>query len=174
MCGISADEAYDHVERYDTLTDRWEVLEEKYPKPSFSMACIPIKKRYIYTFGEAGYNAIYTSTKTDNFYKLDTFHLSKGWESITINNPFNFTGCQYGVVPLNDYYNRKIGDISEVLIFGGIGRYGNEVVKRSAVLRLDNEDFSKSTLTQLQAPKKKPDQSVTKEKQQKDVKSKQE
>ena len=57
------------------------------------MACIPIKKRYIYTFGEAGYEGVYQSVKTDNFYKLDTFQLSKGWESITLVNPFNFIGC---------------------------------------------------------------------------------
>ena len=93
VCGISADEAYDHVERYDTLTDKWELLDEKYPKASFSMSCIPIKKRYIYTFGEAGYDGAYASQKTDNFYKLDTFQLSKGWESITLTNPFNFIGC---------------------------------------------------------------------------------
>ena len=55
VCGISQEDAYDTVERYDTLTDKWETLEEKYPKKSFAMACIPIKKRYIYTFGEAAY-----------------------------------------------------------------------------------------------------------------------
>ena len=117
------------------------MLEEKYPKQSFSMACIPIKKRYIYTFGEAAYDNQPTSKKVDKFYKLDTFHLSHGWETVILDNPFNFIGCQYGVVPLNDYSNRLGVDVSEVLIFGGIGRYTPELVKRSAVLRIDNKDF---------------------------------
>lgn len=122
VCGINANEAYNSVERYDTLTNKWEMLEEKYPKQSFSMSCIPIKKRFIYTFGEAGFSNAHLSTKTDNFYKLDTFQLSRGWETVILRNPFNFIGCQYGVVPLDDYCNRNVGDISEVLIFGGIGR----------------------------------------------------
>ena len=39
------------------------------------------------------------------------------------------------------------------MIFGGIGRYANDLVTRSAILRLDNISFSKSTLTQLEAIK---------------------
>ena len=51
VCGISSDEAYNHIERYDILTDKWELLEEKYPKYAFAISCIPIKRRFIYTFG---------------------------------------------------------------------------------------------------------------------------
>ena len=114
------------------------MLEEKYPKQSFSMACLPIKKRYIYTFGEAAYDTQYASSQTDTFYKLDTFHLARGWETVTLKNPFNFIGCQYGVIPLDDYSERNVGDISEVLIFGGIGRYSSDLAKRTAIMRIDN------------------------------------
>ena len=57
VAGINKDVMFDSVERYNTLTDVWEILEEaKYPKKAFSMSLIPVQKRFIYSIGEASYS----------------------------------------------------------------------------------------------------------------------
>ena len=79
--------------------------------------------------------------KFETIFKLDTFKLEHGWESVKISNPRNFQGCQYGVVPLVDF-NSKGKDVSEILIFGGIGGSSSDVTDRSAIVRINNNDFS--------------------------------
>jgi hypothetical protein len=65
------------VERYDLLKDQWEALPQcDFPKRIFGMTFLAVRRRYIYSFGEAGES---TRSSEEPFYKLDTLNLAIGW-----------------------------------------------------------------------------------------------
>ena len=61
------------MERYDSIYDKWTILPEaRFPKKAFSMCLVVVKKRYIYSIGEADQYMYYGKPPDDSLYKLDT------------------------------------------------------------------------------------------------------
>jgi len=74
----------------------------KLPDPSFSMSLIPVRKRWIYSFGDGRHmdGGVQLPYNLEKFLRYDLSY-KKSWDKIVINNPSLVNGCQYGVLPLN-------------------------------------------------------------------------
>jgi len=140
--GLCGREYLRAVERYDILSDVWVELDEAaLAQPSFAMTLAPLKKRYIYSFGDGNHNTNpSTPYSQETFKRLDTKKLSLGWDQLTLPNPSLVNGCQYGVVPLG-----SDGEVFEFLIFGGIeAKDPYDVMGRTCVFKTNVEDFRDS------------------------------
>lgn len=112
------------------------------------MSLAPLKKRWIYSFGDGNYeNGTSTPYTEEKFRRLDTTILSLGWDQLTLPNPSLVNGCQYGVVPLG-----ADGDSFEFLIFGGIeAKHNFDVMSRTCIFKTNVDNFQGSTFEVLGA-----------------------
>ena len=86
---VDNNEQNNTVERYDLLSDSWECLPScKLPRRMFAMTFLAVRKRYIYSFGEARSVFIEKSRDVETFYKLDTLNLSQGWLKKEVKSPY--------------------------------------------------------------------------------------
>ena len=88
-------------EVYNVSTDKWNKIPDV--RHCSSMTTIAVRKRYLFGFG-----CFYTShnlrDKTiERFFRLDSYKLQKGWQTIKLANPFTVNGFQYGVIPLTSH-----------------------------------------------------------------------
>ena len=64
------------------------------PDESFSMSLLPVRKRYIYSFGD-GWNmdgGVELAYSKEKFLRYDLSN-KKSWDKIIINNPSLVNGC---------------------------------------------------------------------------------
>lgn len=96
--GGSASGNLDSCELYDIERDQWQVLDEaKLPYTCFAMNLLTVHKRYVFGFGMMTRDIV---QETQDFLRLDTWNISKGWEIIPIKSELPKIGCQYGFFPL--------------------------------------------------------------------------
>jgi len=93
-------------ESYNTLSDSWAKLPAL-PCAGQGITMVPIKKRYLYTFG---------GPKSANFpvFRMDLCRMSKGWYTIPVQSSTQKLVWMTGVLPLGEsdgYF--------EFLVFGG-------------------------------------------------------
>ena len=115
------------------------------------MALVVVKKRYIYALGEVSYEVTYGATPDETLYKLDTLRLQDGWSKMAMKGSakLQFSGCQYGTIPLSNVYDKDGTDESHILIFGGISKYSQDKSNSACILKVDNNDFSKCRVEPL-------------------------
>ena len=106
------------VERYDLLTDSWEIVHEMtLPMPLFSLNVFVVDRK-IYL---AGAMVVDRVKKSESILCLDTRDMTGGWSSFDLDIEADFgKGCQYGMLPLGD---SKHGDKTWLLLFGGLLAY---------------------------------------------------
>ena len=64
-------EVLSNVERYDILSDKWEILKgADLPLASYSMCFYPVRQRLIYMFGDMDKHR---NKEMETIYRLDTY-----------------------------------------------------------------------------------------------------
>lgn len=101
--GVSTYNFINTCETYDVLADKWNYLPSSANLPQMlcGMAVEAFNKRFLYAFGGVNdFGQTLLDYDKEMFMRLDTYCLSKGWETVVLKNPSLINGCFYGVIPL--------------------------------------------------------------------------
>jgi N-acetylneuraminic acid mutarotase len=122
------------TDKYCVLNCKWTKLSCQIPiQFVVQMTAVPIKGRYIYTFG--GCDEMITPPKhnIEHFLRLDT--VKEKWESLRMENPDETNGFMVGAIPLGALDDHMF----EFVVFGGVNN--GEFNKRTCIFTTKIDDF---------------------------------